>query len=133
MPGFYPHLIAALISAAVVHRIHFKLEFSVAIFIGNLLPDAIKFVFAAIMQGTIYVFHIEHNSLYREMAAATSNVGYWMAFGFVLLGVLLFLYHYHVIKKQKMEEVAKFWGFLLLGVAIHLIMDLLFLEQGVWF
>ncbi len=59
MPGAIPHLIVGLLSAAIVHKKHMKLEFSLAIFMGNLLPDAITFGISAITQGTLKIFSIK--------------------------------------------------------------------------
>ena len=73
MPGAIPHIAVGLLSAAIVHLKHFKLEFSLAIFIGNLLPDAINFGISAIVQGTIKVFSIKQDSLFNRLVATTQT------------------------------------------------------------
>ena len=133
MPGAIPHIIAGLISAAVVHKKHMRLEFSIAIFVGNLAPDVIKFGISAIVQGTVKVFSIKQDSMYSTLNAITYNPGNWFTFGFFLLLLITFLYHYHVIKKKKLWEYEELYIFLLIGIVTHLIMDALIIEKGPWF
>ena len=133
MPGAIPHIIAGLLSAAIVHKKHMRLEFSIAIFIGNLFPDVIKFGISAIAQGTVNVFSIKQDSLYHTLSAITYNPGNWFTFGFFMLLSITLLYHYHVIKKKKLWEYEELYIFLLIGIIMHLVMDALIIEKGPWF
>ena len=132
MPGAIPHIIAGLLSAAIVHYRHFRLEFSLAVFIGNLLPDVIKFGISAVKQGTSAVFYIEQDGFYHFLSRLTYNPANWFTAGFFLLLLTTFLYHYHVIKKKKLWEYEELYIFLLIGIIIHLVMDVLFIEKGPW-
>ena len=66
-----------------------------------------------------------------EIIKKSLSVGDNVTIGFFILGVGLLLYHYHVIKKKKMEEYAELYGFLLIGILVHLILDAFFIE-GSW-
>ena len=133
MPGVIPHIVSGFLSAVIVHWRHGKPEFGLAIFIGNLLPDVIKFGISAIKQGTLAVFYIRQDGFYHLLSKLTSNPTNWFTLGFFLLLLATFLYHYHVIKKKKLWEYEELYVFLLLGIITHLIMDALIIEKGPWF
>ena len=133
MPGAIPHIIAGLISAAIVHKKHMRLEFSLAIFLGNLLPDVVKFGISAVVQGTLKVFYVKQDSLYHRLDSLTYVPVNWFTLSFFLLLLVTFFYHYHIIKKKKLREYEELYVFLIIGVLTHLIMDALFIEKGPWF
>ena len=133
MAGGLVHISAAILSAVIVHMIHFKWEYSYAMFIGNLLPDALKFGLTALKQETLEIFHVDKSdAFYRFLSANTSDWSNWFALGFFVLAVVVFLYHFHVIKKKRMEEYSELYGFLLAGIVIHLVMDIFVIEKGIW-
>lgn len=133
MAGALIHLGIALFSALIVHLRHMKFEFSIMIFIGNLLPDVIKFGFSAIKQLTWNVFGIEQDAFYHSLSYWTSNLGNWFSLGFFVFALMLFLYHFHYVKKKTMEEYDELYIFLLIGIITHIILDLIIIEQGIWF
>ena len=133
MAGGLVHIGVGLLSAVIVHLRHFKWEYSYAIFIGNLLPDALKFGLTALKQGTMYVFDVDKgDGFYKALSSSTSDWGNWFSLGFFVLAVLLFLFHYHVIKKKTFEEYSELYVFFLVGVLTHLVLDILVIESGVW-
>src|SRR3989344_6426186 len=103
MPGALIHVAVGLLCAFIVHLRHFRLEFSNAIFIGNLLPDVIKFSAAMLYSRTLDPMKIDRGYLYQMLAENTSAYTVWFTIGFFLLAVLIFLYHFHVVQKRKME------------------------------
>jgi len=133
MAGALIHIFIGLLSAVIVHFIHFKKEFSFAVFIGNLLPDALKFGISAIVQGSILIFRVEHDSTYNVLASITGNFNYWFTTLIFVAAVCAFLYHHKYIKKKTMKEINKLYGFLLIGILIHLAIDFLVQEKGIWF
>jgi hypothetical protein len=133
MAGGLVHIVVGLLSALIVHLIHFKWEYSLVLFIGNLLPDALRQLLTALKQGTVNIFDVETDGFYRFIQNFTSDVTNWFSIGFFILSVLLFLYHFHYINKKKVEEYAELYGYLLLGVLTHLVMDILIIEKGIWF
>ncbi|MFH1650195.1 MAG: hypothetical protein ABIA93_06615 [Candidatus Woesearchaeota archaeon] len=132
MPGAIVHVLVGVLAALIVHFSHRKLEYSLAIFLGNLLPDFITFGFTALRQLTLDVFHVQKDAFYQNLVTWTYNPANWFMIGFFVLGLGLFLYHYHFIKKKRLEEYAELYGFLLAGILIHLILDVLIMEQGAW-
>ncbi len=132
MSGLIPHLVIGLIAAFIVHMVHFKLEYSLAVFIGNLLPDIITFGGSAVKQLTISIFTVEHDAFYKFLSVTTLNPVNWFGLGFFIFAVSLFLYHYHYIQKKTMEEYDELYLFLLGGILIHILVDILILEHGPW-
>ena len=133
MAGGIVHISAAILCAVAIHMIHFKWEYSYAIFIGNLLPDAMKFGLTALKQSTLDMFHVQKSdAFYKFMSNNTSDWSNWFSLGFFVLAVSLFLYHYHFIKKKRLEEYSELYGFLLAGILIHLVIDIFVIEKGIW-
>lgn len=73
MPGALIHIGIGLLCALIVYFLRFKLEFSLAIFIGNLLPDVIKFGFSAIKQLTLNILGIVQDDFYQSLSKLTSS------------------------------------------------------------
>jgi hypothetical protein len=133
MPGIISHITIALISAAIVYySFKFKKKHAFAIAIGNVLPDLIKFGLTGIKQGTLAIVTIEQNSFYDTLTQITSSYSNWFSTGFIVLALLMVGYHYHYLKKREMEDYAMIYVMLLIGVVTHLIMDILFIESGIW-
>jgi hypothetical protein len=132
MAGALTHIIIAFLCLAIVYLIHFKWEYGLSIFIGNLLPDVIKFVVSGIKLGTISIFSITHTEFYPFINGITSDMTIWFTIGFFIFGLAALLYHFHYIKKKKMEEYDELYIFLLIGIIIHLILDVLIIETSPW-
>ncbi|MFZ3149336.1 MAG: hypothetical protein WA137_09865 [Methanothrix sp.] len=132
MAGALVHLLAGIICLAIIHIIHFKWEYSLAAFVGNFAPDVIKFGVSAVAQSTMDIINIRQDPLYLYLSGVTSNTENWFTLGFFVFGATLLLYHFHHIKKKKMEEYDELYAFLLFGIIVHLIMDVLIIEKGPW-
>ncbi|MBR9691105.1 hypothetical protein GOV08_05470 [Candidatus Woesearchaeota archaeon] len=132
MAGALVHIGVGVLLALIVHFIHFKFEYSIAIFIGGLLPDVIKFGFTAIKQITLNIFKIQQDSFYMMLSDVTSSYTVWFTLGFFVFTTTVFLFHYHYIKKKGMEEYDKLYIFLLIGIIVHLILDTLIIETNPW-
>ena len=82
MPGVLVHVSIGVLSALLVYFVHYKSKYSVAIFIGNLLPDWIKFGISALKQGTLRLSEIKFDSFYRFLSESTSLYSNWFSAGF---------------------------------------------------
>lgn len=133
MAGALLHLVAGLICAVIVHRKHLKLEFSNAIFIGNLLPDVVKFGVSSIFYNTLDTEFLVRTPIFSFIGPITNNINTWIILSVFILAFTFFLYHYHFIKKKKMREYSELVIFLLIGIIVHIIFDFIFSETGVWF
>ncbi len=131
MAGAIVHIAVGLLTAALL-QYYSRTEFAIAIFIGNLLPDALKFGVAAIAQGTIAIFQIEHDVLYQALGEVTSSVSYWIIMLVFVIAAAFQLYHHGVIREKEMEEIDEVFGYLILGILIHLAIDVFIHEGGPW-
>lgn len=133
MPGILIHVAVAVLCLVVVHLIHFKWEFSWSIFAGNFVPDALKFGLSAIKQGTLKIFRVNQDSFFDSVNYFSNNVKNWFSLGFFIFGFTFVLYHFHYIKKKKLEEYDELYLFFLTGIIIHLVLDILIKESGILF
>lgn len=132
MGGALVHIAMGLLCLVIVHLLKFRREFGLAIFLGNLAPDALKFGLSALVQSTWTVFAIEKDAFYRSVAAVSDNGNYWVMAGAFLALLCLLLYDHHVVRKKTAREYEELYGFLFLGVLVHLILDALVPETGPW-
>ena len=132
MPGAITHIIVAIISAYIVYAFHFKFEYAISTFIGNLIPDAIPIMISAIKHWTFSLTNIVNTSTFYPVYLVTSNFEHWLTLGFFVFGSCIFLYHYHFIKKKTMKEYAELYVFFLIGILIHLILDALISEKSLF-
>ena len=132
MAGIIEHLFVAILCMFVVHVIHFKWEFSWAIFIGNFLPDIVKFGPTALKQGVWSLAQVVQDPFYRSLSDFSGSPSTWFSAGFLVLGSTMMLFHHHHISMKSMKEYDELYVFLLVGIIIHLIMDVLIIEQSIW-
>lgn len=132
MGGVLSHVAIGLLSAAIIHLIHYKLEFSAATFIGNILPDTLKFGLSGIINGTINLAMIVKSGSYTTIQPLAEGASAWFTIGFFIFATTIFLYHYHIIKKKRMEEYDELFIFLIIGVILHLLLDFFYQEPSPW-
>ncbi|MDP4012202.1 MAG: hypothetical protein Q8R00_01185 [Candidatus Nanoarchaeia archaeon] len=123
MPGALIHIAAGLLSAFIVFRLYKKLEFSLAIFLGNLLPDVIKISFLAMYHKNLDLTGLIQSN-YHHFTHGLAN-GLWFTLVFFIFWIVLgwLLYHYHFVKKKKFYEWEELIIFLLIGYIIHIALD----------
>lgn len=132
MPGIGEHLIAAFFSLIVVHAMHFKWEYSWAIFAGNFLPDIFKFGPSALVQGVWDVARVVQDPFYSLLNSYTSDPAMYFSVGFFVLGTTMTLFHFHHLSKKRMTEYDELYLFLLVGILTHLVMDVYIIESSIW-
>ncbi len=123
MLGALIHITVGLISALIVHKFHQKLEFSLAIFLGNLLPDVLKILSLAMYHNSLNVALLIQSS-YHPFTHSLVN-GFNFTFMFFLFWIVLgwLLYHFHFVRKKKFTEWEELVIFLLVGYVTHLTFD----------
>lgn len=132
MGGLLTHALIAVICLFMVYRLHSKWSNGLSIFIGNFAPDVIKFFISALFEKSISILSIENTSLYKYLGSMVSDPTNWLTLGFFFLGIGLLLYHFKYVKKLKMEEYDELFIFFLIGVFIHIAIDILVLESSPW-
>ena len=123
MPGVIVHIGAGLISAIIVYFIMRQLEFSLAVFIGNLLPDVLKMIYLAIYYNTTDLKILASSVLHLPTHIVVNSWEFIILLFTFFLALGWLLYHYHWIKKKKLIEWDELVLYLAIGYIIHIIMD----------
>ena len=132
MAGLLTHLgisLGLLVVAMIVSR---KWMYGFAIFIGQLVPDAVKFGITGIKLRTFSPSLIIKDELFWKLESLMSNYHTWVALGIFIVLSSLFFYYLRKMKKQQLEDIN--WSYLLfvIGVIIHLIIDIFIIETSYW-
>ena len=132
MAGLLTHLIISFVLFIIVLVISRRFLYGFFIFIGQLIPDAIKFGVTGIKLWTASPNVIIRDSLFWKLEALTSSYHTWVNLGLFIILTSLFLYSQNKLKKEHVQEIS--WSYLLLviGVAIHLAIDLFIIETSYW-
>src|SRR3989338_6728398 len=123
MAGLLTHLIISSVLFIIVLVISRRFLYGFFIFIGQLIPDAIKFGVTGIKLWTASPNLIIRDSLFWKLEALTSSYHTWVNLGLLIILTSLFLYSQNKLKKEHVKEIS--WSYLLLviGVVIHLVID----------
>jgi hypothetical protein len=131
MPGLILHVVAGLATAAVVYFLFRRRDFSVSAFSGNLLPDIIGALYAAIIIGSINPAVVLHSDPWFSFEKSTAIQAAWVTFQAIFV-VAFWIFHTKVRKRKLHYEREGNIAMLLLGYMIHIVMDIYIIEQGVF-
>lgn len=132
MGGVLSHVLLGLISGGILWYVWKKPEFFFAALVGNTIVDGFRLVISGILQKNWNLFSVEHDAVFHLIGNATNSFANWFALGFFITSLLAFLYHHHFIRKKTMFEYDEIvWAFLI-GVVLHLILDLVYHEISPW-
>ncbi len=132
MAGLLTHLgisLGLLVVAMIVSR---KWMYGFSIFIGQLIPDAVKFGITGIKLRTFSPNLIIKDELFWKLESLMSNYHIWVALGIFIVLSSLFFYYLRKMKKQQLKDIN--WSYLLfvIGVIIHLVIDIFIIERSYW-
>ena len=130
MGGIVHHFLAGAASLILVYLFTKRKDYSVAIFIGNFLPDFVGAGYAALSIMSFNPLTILHSQPWLSLQKNLFIISFWMILQTVFIGAYLF-YHVHIRKKVVHNEFEANIGFLLIGFLTHMMMDLLIIEEGV--
>jgi len=131
MGGILTHTLLGFLSGGIVYYFWRKPEFFFATLVGNTIIDFFKFFIVAINQGVLSIGDINKDSSYSFWANLTNSWTNWYTLGFFIITLLAFLYH-HIIRKKTMLEYDEIvWAFLI-GVSLHLLLDIFYIEKNIW-
>lgn len=125
MPGALVHIGIGLIGAIIVYFIMHELEFSLAIFIGNLLPDVFKIIFLAFYENSINLKLLITNPMHLPAQLVVNGIDFFVFFFAFFFALGWLLYHFHYIKKKKLIEWSELVLYLAIGYLTHILLDYL--------
>ncbi len=132
MAGLLTHLIISSLLFLIAVVLFRKLRYGFAIFIGQLVPDLIKFGVTGIKLKTASPDTIINDGLFWKLEALTSSYHTWVNLGVFILSASLFLYYLKKLKKEQVKEINLSYLLLVIGVAIHLVIDIFIIEKSYW-
>ncbi len=132
MAGLLTHLGIAFFGFLVGYVMFKKLSYGVSFFIGHLIPDVLKFGITGVKLWTASPGEIVKDSLFLKIEALASNYNLWIILGVFIIALSFFFYHIHKIRKSDMKTIDKSYVFFILGVIIHLIVDIYIIEKSYW-
>ena len=132
MAGLLTHLIISSVLLAIVMIISRKWVYGVSIFIGQIIPDAVKFCITGIKLRTFSPNLILKDDLFWTLEGLMSNYHTWVILGIFIVLSSFFFYHLKDLKKESLKEIN--WGYLLfvIGITIHLVIDVFIIEKSYW-
>lgn len=129
MAGALIHILSGvLLGAAALYRGYGR-EFALAGFVGALFPDLLKYLILGIYYWNFDFFYMINTSIWRSINEITLS-GLNLSFGFLFAGIGLLLYETHVVKEKRFWEVEELDYFLLIGIVLHLVIDLFWIESS---
>ena len=132
MAGLLTHLGISTLLFLIALIIFKKFWYGFAIFIGQIIPDAVKFGMTGIKLGTTSPNIIIKDALFWELESLMSNYYTWVGLGIFIVLFSFFLYYFRKMKKQQFKDIN--WSYLLfvIGVITHLIIDMFVIERSYW-
>jgi len=132
MAGLLTHVAISLVLFILVLSIFRKFWYAFAIFIGQIIPDAVKFGITGIKLRTLSPRLIVRDSLFWKLESLITSYPFWVVLGILIAFASFFLYYFKKLKKEQAKEINWTYVFLVIGVVIHLIIDTIVFENSYW-
>ncbi len=132
MAGLLTHLGISLALLVITMIISRKWMYGFSIAIGQLIPDAVKFGITGIKLRTFSPNLILKDDLFWTLEGLMSNYHTWVILGIFIVLSSFFLYYLRKMKKQQLKDIN--WSYLLfvIGVIVHLVIDVFIIERSYW-
>lgn len=128
MPGALIHLAIGIGLGLLTYKLTSKSFLGIAVFFGSLLPDAVKLLLSFLDTFKSSPYTLIKTSSYSFLGVSTGSIATWITLFFASLGLLYLLYDFHVIKKEALKRYKDVVILVLIGVMVHLILDVLVKE-----
>jgi len=124
MENIIVHLCLGVICGIFVYVLTLKLEFSLAIFLGNLLPDFVNLSGTYAYTGFVSFAEAVKTEVYLAWLQISHNLGGIIGFWLVVLSLVWMLYRFHLIDKKEEKRWQQLVILLLIGAIIHVLVDI---------
>ena len=132
MAGLLTHLSIALVGFIIGTFIFKNYKYGLAFLLGQFMPDLISFGITGTFQKSLNPSIIMTNKLFASMAFLGHTFIHWIVFGLIVFAIILILYKTKKITKEKYKTLFFMLIFFLIGIAIHLIVDVFVIETSYW-
>ncbi len=132
MAGLLTHLGIALIGGLIAGLIFNHWKYGVAFGFGHLIPDLIDFGIPGLLMGSANPAEIMSHPWFYPLMLLGHTWWHWVLFGILIFLTALLLYKLKKIKKNTFTCTVLILISFLIGVMIHLIIDILIIERSYW-
>lgn len=135
MAGLLTHLIVALFGFLLIiflFRKKWKYSFGIAFVLGHLAPDLIDFGITGILNRTLNPAEIIQIPLYDVLWWVGHTPLHWIILSVFVLITFFMIYKLGKISKKIFINLIILLLCFILGVAIHLIIDIIIIEKNYW-
>ncbi|MEK6918360.1 MAG: hypothetical protein AABW51_05425 [Nanoarchaeota archaeon] len=138
MGGLLTHLSAGIIGAVIIYfafyRFHTKekIIFGLVFILGNLLPDLVDFGILGVEMGSLNPSEIMKNPLFDAFALWGHTFSNWAVIALVFWVVVFLIYEFEKISKKTLIVMIISTILILIGILIHLKIDVLVIEKSYW-
>jgi hypothetical protein len=138
MAGLLTHLGAGIIGALIIYFAFYKSKpkkkiiYGLIFILGNIVPDLIDFGVLGIKMGSVNPSKIMQNPLFDAFALLGHTFSNWLIVALIFIAIALFLYEIEKISKKSLITIMISTILILIGVFIHLKLDVLIIETNNW-
>ena len=132
MAGLLVHAAIGVLFGFIVYFIFKRKDFSIAIFIGNLLPEFIGAGYASLMTMSINPAIVLKSVAWLSIDKDYVTQYFWIFLEATFIMLYLF-FHVYVKKRKPHHELEGNLALLLFGFITHMVMDMIILEHGIWY
>jgi hypothetical protein len=136
MGGILHHAAAGIICAVIVWFIFKRKDYPLSIFIGNFLPDIVGAGYASLMIRSINPAVVLKSTAWFSIDKDYVTQSFWIFLEAMFIVGFLFFHVYRRRSKVEKKFDKEFEGnlaMLLLGFIIHMMMDMIIIEHGIWY
>ena len=138
MAGLLTHLSFGFAGALIIYLTFYKstpksrVFYGLVFVIANILPDLVDFGVLGIEMGSLNPDKIMQNPLFDAFALWGHTFSNWLIIAFVVMAIALLLYWTGKISKKSLVAAGISTILVLIGISIHLKLDILIQETSYW-
>lgn len=138
MAGLLTHICAGILGFLIIYFAFYKsrpikkIIYGTLFIFGNILPDLIDFGILGIKMGSLNPNEIMKNPLFDAFALWGHTFSNWAIIALIFVAIFLFLYEIEKISKKSLITIVITTILVLIGIAVHLRLDILIQERSYW-
>ena len=132
MAGLITHVGISIFLFIVVMIWFRKLWYALAISLGQVVPDAVKFGITGIKLKSLSPAVIIRDDLFWKLETLMTSYTFWTILGLIIIFASLGFYYMKMIKKKDVRDINWSYLFFIIGVVIHLAIDIFIIEASSW-
>jgi hypothetical protein len=131
MAGVLTHVLIAVIGCTIISLVLKGYRYGLAFALGHFIPD-IGFGIIGLKINSLNPATIITTPGFSSLASFMHNALYWIIFAIVIWVGALFLHKYNKLSRKGFKNIILLLVSFLIGVALHLVIDVLVIETSYW-